>query len=184
MSFSSLSPLHGGRACLCAFAAVALTFLPLFDAQSYPKEPDGFEGLAWGTAPAQLLSKRPGLRKKGYTLGKMRRGLKRSPGGIFVVEVAACEGFEEAELRYHVSKAGLFRVVARLVDSSPSRYAAARELVAKLTERHGPPSETEPKVWLWVGERTVLRLEESMAISGVDLTLTLTRRAEHDSEAE
>lgn len=179
----SLAPvLRRGCAALCLL--VPLTLLLVLDAQAYPDEVAGFLDLSWGATPAELLAKRPGLRKKGYRLPKLRASLKRSAGGIFIAEVAPYESFSDAELRYHVSKAGLFRVEARLVDRAPGRYAAARELVAALEKRHGPPTDTEPKVWIWKGAQTVLRLQENLAIAGVDLTLTVTRRAEHDAENE
>ncbi len=167
-----------GLALLFAF----LGSLAAADLAAFPNEPEGFEGLSWGTAPAALLKARPGLPRVGYTLGKMQAQMKRTPAGIFVVETAPYQGFDDAELRYHVSPKGLFRVVVSLTDSDPASFERGDVVRKALEEKFGAPAKQADGKLLWLGATTVIELEELPAISGVQLTLSYSQRTVYDRE--
>ena len=165
--------------------ALALALLGLVSARpaaAYPGEPDGFETVRWGAMPQELLEKRPGLQKRGHSLASVKAAMKRHPNGVLLTEIGPYLGFSDAEIRYSVAPTGLFQVELRLVDSAPGSYKRSTEVTSELVQRYGPPTRSEGRSQLWLGEKTVVRLEEEPAISGVSLVLTFTRRSDHDLE--
>ena len=164
---------------LPALAILVVSLLAGRPSAAYPGEVDGWGGVRWGTSVKQLLKARPGLKERGYRLGGVLAGLRRSEGGIFLDETIATYGQDEAALRWYVRKGfGVFKAEINLQDSAPTTTLSGRAIRKVLEAAFGPGGVDRERRSVWPGHTTVVVLEARTMLTGADVTVTHMRRAE------
>ena len=166
---------------LPAFAILAVSLLSARPSAGYPGEVEGGGGVRWGAPVKQLLKDRPGLARRGYRLGGVLAGLRRSEGGIFLDETITTYGQEEASLRWYVRKGfGVFKAEINLQDSAPDTTLSGRAIRKVLEAAFGPGGTDREGRAVWPGKTTVVVMQARTMLSGADVTVTHMRRAEWD----
>ena len=164
---------------LPAFAVLLVSLLGARPSAAYPGEVDGWGGVRWGAPVKQLLKARPGLKKRGYRLGGVLAGLRRSEGGIFLDETITTYGQEEAALRWYIRKGfGVFKAEINLQDSAPNTTLSGPAIRKILEAAYGPGGTDRERRNVWPGQTTVVVLEARTMLAGADVTVTHMQRAE------